>query len=331
MSTEDPTALTDVIVPEVFNPYYQEQSTLLNAFFASGVVAMVPDLSLSGKGGAIVQMPFWQSLGDRAQLLDDTVDLDIGNVETEQDNAVLHARALVYGGSDLAAALAGDDPMDAIAAGIAENWSGEFNYQLIATLKGAMGSLAAEDTAVNTLDISALSEDAAVIDGSSFIDAAQTMGDAKTKIVACAMHSATNACLAKAGLIATERDVDGNVMYETFMDKRVVTDDALSPMDGVYDTYLFGAGAFGWGEGSPKVPTETGRDPLKGGGREYLVTRRHYVLHPRGIKWDPGIGVPAKPTPSDAELAAAANWTRVWQPKNIRIVRLRHRIEAASS
>lgn len=323
---DTPTALADVIVPEIFNPYFREAATRANAFFASGVVAPVPDLNLAGRGGSHVQMPFWQALGERAQLLDDEDDLEIRKVNAAQDNAVLHARALVYGGTDLAAALAGDDPMEAVAAGVAENWSFELNMQLIATLKGAMGALAAESPGKNTLDISGLSGGAAVIDGHSFIDAAQTMGDAKSRVVAVGMHSAVNATLAKAGLIETIRDVDGQVMYETFMGKRVIQDDAFEPNTGVYDTYLFGPGAVGFGEGAPKTPTETGREALKGGGQEYLVTRRHYVLHPRGIAWAPGNGVPAKPTPSDAELANPANWSRKYQPKNIRIVRLRHRI-----
>lgn len=327
---DTPTALADVIVPEVFNPYFREASTRVNAFFQSGVVAAVPDLSLSGKGGAEVQMPFWQALGERAQLLDDTDDLEIRKVNSAQDTAVLHARALVYGGTDLAAALAGDDPMDAVSAGVGENWSFEFNMQLIATLKGAMGALAAEVSGgpKNSLDISGLAGAASVIDGEAFIDAAQTMGDAKGRVVAVGMHSAVNAALAKQGLIETIRDVDGEIMYETFMGKRVIQDDAFAPNAGVYDTYLFGPGAVGWGEGTPKVPTETGRDALKGGGQEYLVTRRHYVLHPRGIKWK---GTPAKPTPSDAELATAGNWERVYEPKNIRIVRLRHRIVPAGT
>lgn len=323
---DTPTALADVIVPEVFNPYFREASTRVNAFFQSGVVATVPELNLSGKGGAQIQMPFWQALGERAQLLDDTENLSIKRVNTAQDVAVLHARALPYGGTDLAAALAGDDPMDAISAGIGENWSYEFNMQLIATLKGAMGALAAEGPAKNSLDISSLSGAASVIDGESFIDAAQTMGDAKTSIVAVAMHSATNASLAKQGLIETERDANGVILYETFMGRRVIVDDALAPNASVYDTYLFGAGAIGWGEGSPKVPSETGREPLLGGGQDYLVTRRHYVLHPRGIKWNPTSGVPAKVTPSDTELANSANWSRVYDPKNIRIVRFRHKV-----
>jgi hypothetical protein len=107
----------------------------------------------------------------------------------------------------------------------------------------------------------------------------------------------------------------------------VPIDDILGPdSGGVYDTFLFGPGAVGYGEGSPKVPSETGRAPLTNGGQEYLVSRRHFVLHPRGIRWTPVSGVPAKKTPSDVELANEANWTRVYQPQNIRIVRFRHHI-----
>lgn len=320
---DTPTKVEDVIVPEVFNPYFRARSTAVNAFFASGVVQTVPELDLSGKGGAKVQMPFWNALTERAQLLDDDDDLQIKKVGTNKDQAVLHGRALVYGGTDLAAALAGDDPMDAIAAGVGDNWSQEFNLQLIATVKGAMGHLAGESPPKNTFDISGLSGGAAVIDGESFIDAAQTLGDAKNGVSAVAMHSATNAILAKQGLIETIRDVDNDIEYEVFMGKRVVTDDALTPNAGVYDTYLFGAGAIGWAETDPKVPTETGRLPLAGGGQDFLATRRHYVLHPRGIAWT---GATAKLTPSDAELATANKWTRVYDPKLIRIVRLRHRI-----
>lgn len=320
---DTPTLLADVIVPDVFNPYFREASTRLNAFFASGVVQTVPDLTL-GEGGSQVQMPFWKALGERAQLLDDNDDLEIRKVQTGKDVAVLNARGLVYGGSDLAAALAGDDPMAAIAAGVAENWAAELNFQLIATLKGAFASLAAESPSGNNVhDISLLSGAAAYIDGESFIDATQTLGDMKSRLVAVAMHSAVNAWLAKQGLIETFRDADGVVQYETFMGKRVIVDDAIEPTAGVYDTYLFGPGAIGFAEGEPKVPTETGREPLKGGGQDFLVTRRHYVLHPRGIKW---VGTPTKLTPSDQELATYSNWTRVYEPKNIRMALLRHKI-----
>jgi hypothetical protein len=324
---DTPTAIADVIVPEVFNPYFRELSTELNAFWASGIVRSVPDLAFGPRGGQRIQMPYFKALNGDAQLLDDTQDLNISKIQTGHDEAVQHARALVYGATDLSAAFAGDDPMSAIAAYLAGNWSSEFTTILLKTLAGALGSLGAEATPVNTLDISALSGAAGIIDGSSFIDATQTLGDAKVNIVAVGMHSATEAKLAKADLIDTIRDSEGKVVMQTFMGKRVIVDDAMTTESGgVYATILFGDGAVGFGEGSPKVPTETDRYALKNSGEEFLVSRRHFVLHPRGIAWDPQAGIPAAATPSNAELADMNNWTRCYETKNIRLVRFLHRV-----
>jgi len=323
---DTPTTVADIIVPEVFNPYFVEETTRVNAFFQAGIVSPVPNLTFGENGGTHIQFPFWHALGERAQLLDDATNLDIKKITAGQDTAVQHARALVYGATDLSAALAGSDPMDAIGAGVAENWSYEFNMVLIATLKGAMGALGAESPDVNFLDISGLSGTAAYMDGLSFIDATQLLGDMKDRISGLLMHSAVESWLLKNDLIDTIPDSEGKSSINTFQGKRIIVDDANLPVNGVYTTYLCCPGAIGYGEGSPKVPSETGRLPLTGGGQEYLVTRRHFVLHPRGIKWAPQSGVPVKQTPSDAELAAAANWSRVYDPKNIRIVAFKHKI-----
>ena len=320
------TKLVDVVVPEIFTPYVQEQTTFVNAFFQSGIIASPGDLTFGSSGGAHVVMPFWQALNERAQLLDDNTDLSVRQVRAGKDEAVLHARALVYGASDLSAALAGSDPMQAVGNGVATNWSFEFNHVLLASLVGAMGSLAAESPDINSLDISGLSGKAGELDGHTFIDGLQTLGDAKEKIVGIAMHSATDAALAKNNLIVTVVDSQGQPVLRTFMGKAVIIDDVLAPASGgLFTSYLFGPGAIGWGEGNPKVPTETRRDPLIGGGQEYLVSRRHFVLHPRGIAWTPQSGVPALTTPSDEELMDPGNWTRKYQPKNIRIIAMTHR------
>jgi hypothetical protein len=326
-SEGDFTHLSDVIVPEVFNPYVREQTTFVNAFFRSGIIASPGDLTFGDRGGVRINMPFWKALHERAQLLDDHTDLDVKKIEAGDDIAVQHARALVYGSTDLAAALAGSDPMLAIGDGVAENWSYELNHVLLASLVGAMGSVESESPPINSLDISSLSGTAGTIDGHTFIDALQTLGDAKGKIVGMAVHSAVDAHLAKNDLITFTFDSQGQPVLRMFMGKVLIVDDILAPdSGGVYTSYLFGPGAIGWGEGRPKVATESRRDPLIGGGQEYLVSRRHFVMHPRGIAWTPTSGVPAKTTPSDAELTNTANWTRVYQPKNIRIVSFRHQI-----
>jgi len=320
------TVLGDVIVPEIFNPYMIERTAELSDFFQSGIVVPVADLNLGGGGGSEVQMPFWQDLAGDDQILTTGADLTVANIGTAQDVAVLNGRALVYGAKDLAGALAGDDPMDAIATLVADKWNRRWQACMISTLNGAMGALAAESPAQNTLDISGLSGASAVLDGEAFIDAGGTLGDSETKLSAIAVHSATERLMRKQGLIDYLADDEGKPTIATYQGKRVIVDDSMPVSNGVYTSYLFGQGAIGYGEGTPKVPTEIERNALVGGGEEYLVSRRHFVLHPRGIKWT---GTASADTPTNAELATAGNWSRVYEQKNVRIVRFVHRIAAA--
>lgn len=321
------TVLGDVVVPEIFNPYVIERTAELSAFWQSGMVARVSDISL-GNGGSQVQMPFWQDLAGDDQLLSTDTDLEVSPIEAEKDVAVVNARALVYGSKDLAGALSGDDPMEAIGDLVAAKWSRRMQAALINIFNGAMGALAAESTPVNTLDISGLAGAAAVFDGEAFIDALGQLGDAETRLSAVAVHSATYRLMKKQGLIEFIREFEGAEAIPFYMGKRVIVDDGMPVSNGVYTTALFGEGAIGWAEGTPPVPSEVERNALVGGGEEYLVSRRHFILHPRGIKWK---GTASKDTPSNTELATVGNWERVYEAKNVRIVRFVHRVAASGS
>lgn len=313
------TVLGDVIVPEIFNPYVIERTAELSAFWQSGLVAPVAEISL-GQGGSTVNMPFWQDLAGDDQVLSTATNLTVSNIEAEKDVAVVNARALVYGARDLAGALAGDDPMTAIGDLVAAKWARRMQTALISTFNGAMGALATEP--VNTLDISGIVGDAAVFSAEAFIDALGQLGDAETRLTAVAVHSATYRVMKKQDLIEFIPDSEGKETIPTYQGKRIIVDDGMPVSNGVYTTALFGEGAIGYAEGTPKVPSEVERNALVGGGEEYLVSRRHFVLHPRGIRWD---GSSALDTPSNVELSTVGNWERVYEPKNIRIVRFVHR------
>jgi hypothetical protein len=310
------------VIPEIFEPYVIERTSELSEFYSSGVIRPMPELNLSGnKGGDTITMPFWQDLAGDDQVLDSSTDISVAAFTSSVDKAVLHARTLAYGATDLAAALAGSDPIKALADLYAAKWARQWQKLLIQTLSGAMAVVTD-----NILDISGLSGTARVFDASAFVDANQKMGDNKDKLVAVAVHSAVEALMAKADLIDYVKDSEGKLLYREYMGKRVIVDDGMPVSSGTYTTYLFGMGAVGYGEGTPKVASEVSRESLKNGGEEYLISRRHFVLHPRGIKWDPASGVPAKDAPSNAEVASSGNWTKAWESQNIRIVQFKHKI-----
>jgi hypothetical protein len=174
----------------------------------------------------------------------------------------------------------------------------------------------------NVLDISALTGGAELISASTFIDAQSKLGDAADMLTAVAMHSAVYAKLQKDQLITYDKDPVTGADVPNYLGKRVVVDDGCPVSTGVYTTYLFGRGAIGEGNGAAKVPTETDRDSLAGD--DILINRQHFILHPRGVAWQNASVAGSSPT--NAELETSTNWSRVYENKNIRVVKFVHKI-----
>src|SRR5262245_25800844 len=313
------TKIADVIVPSVFNPYVTERSTQLSALWESGIVQTVAELNVFGmKGGTTLAMPYWKDLTGSEEILSDVVPLGVDKITAAQDIAVLHARGKAWGVNDLAEALSGDDPMAEIATLVGGFWARRMQAQLLAILDGVFK---AASMSGNISDISALAGAAAVISGDTVVDAIYKLGDAADQLTAFAMHSAVTAVLVKQGLIDFKEDRDGNPTLPFYMGKRVIVDDTMPVTTGVYTSYLFGTGAFGYADGGAPTPTETDRDSLAG--EDILINRRHYVLHPRGVAW---VGTATGVAPTNTELGVGTNWNRRYDNKNIRIVQFKHKI-----
>lgn len=316
-----PTRIADIIVPEVFNPYVIQRTAELSALVQSGIVVPNAELDrLASSGGKLINMPYWDDLTGDDEVLSDSSALTPGKITAGQDVAVLLMRGKAWAANDLAKALSGDDPMRAIGDLVAAYWARMEQKTLINTLTGAMG---AANMTGNVLDISAEAIAAdQLISGETFIEAKNKLGDNSDKLTAVVMHSAVFTYLEKLNLISYIPNSQGVVEFPTYMNKKVIVDDGCPVAAGVYTTYLFGQGAVGRGEGSAPVPTETDRDSLAGD--DILINRRHFILHPRGIAFTSTSVAGASPT--NAELAAIANWTRKYENKNIRIVQFKHKI-----
>lgn len=311
------TKISDVIVPEVFNPYVVQKTMELSALLNSGIIANNPELDrLASSGGTIINMPYWEDLNGEDEVLSDDGALTPGKIVAGQDAAVLLMRGRAWSANDLAKALSGDDPMAAIGDLVAAYWARRMQATTIHLLKGAFSSTS---MANKRLDISG-KDTGNAISGETFLDALQLMGDAKDKLTGVIMHSATETQLRKNNLIKTEMD-SNNKPIAYFMEKRVIVDDGCPYENGVYTTYLFGQGALGLGNGAAPVPTETDRDSLAGD--DILINRRHFVLHPRGVRW---VGTSVGSSPTNEELATGTNWNRVYEDKAIRMVEFKHKL-----
>ena len=257
-------------------------------------------------------------------------------IGSNKDVSTTILRQKMWAATNLSAALAGADPMKAIGDLVAQYWARDMQKELIAILAGVFGTTTADPSgtpkaetrmADHILDLTTGKAEAAKqISASAFIDACQMLGDAQSQLTGVAMHSATKSYLKKLNLIETERD-STDVEFDTYQGRRVTVDDGCPVADNVYTTYLFGNGAVAYGNGSPvgHVATEVDRDKQTGGGVDYLINRKAFILHPRGIAYT-GAKREHVETPTRAELAMAENWNPVYEPKQLRIVAIKHKI-----
>jgi hypothetical protein len=331
------TAVADIIIPTEFEKYAIERTAELSVFGQCGIVEHAPEFDeLANMGGRTVEMPFWKDLTATRQLLSDSAPLTVNKITSDKDIARIHNDAQTWGVNHLAKVISGDDPMQAIVDLVGDYWARTDEALIVSCLKGifAAASMSGNLLGIHSESVAGQSS-ATRLNGSTFVDACAKLGDRADRLTAVAMHSATEAALRKLDLIDFIPDSEGKAMLRTFQGRRVVVDDNLPTRAGstdgtVYTTYLFGQGAFARGA----APLDSA--PLQGGfGTEgvelarlplesdtQLINRRRYILHPRGVKFTSASV--AGDSPTNAELETAANWTRVWENKNVRIVAVTH-------
>src|SRR6516225_5073983 len=331
------TAVADIIIPTEFEKYAIERTAELSNFGQSGIIEMAQEFdALASGGGRETKMPFWKDLTATRQLLSDSAPLTVNKITSDQDIARLHNDAQVWSVNHLAKVVSGDDPLQAIVDLVAGYWARTDEGLVISCLKGMFGaaSMVGNLLAIHSESVAATTA-ATKLNGATFVDACAKLGDSADRLTAVAMHSATEAALKKLDVIDFLPDSEGKPSLATFQGRRVVVDDTLPTRAGttdgtVYTTYLFGQGAFAKGA-APLDGT-----PLQGGfGTEgvelarsaldsdsLLINRRRYILHPRGVKFTSASV--AGDSPTDTELQNQANWVRVWENKNVRLVAITH-------
>lgn len=190
--------LTDVIVPEVYNPYVLGKTVELNKFIASGIATKDPDLRFPDmnrqvKGGKTIHIPFWKSLVDAAdnddEIYTDSDDYEINNIEAGESIAAVLTRTKIWGAHDLAGYFSGSDPMLAIGDMDGAYWANREQHVLLSVLKGITDKTAGA-IKDHVLDISGETGTAAVLTNEAMIDAMYLMGDHVSQLGGIACNSA---------------------------------------------------------------------------------------------------------------------------------------------
>ena len=329
------TLRSDLIIPEIFTPYVIEQTTQRDAFLSSGVVQPMAELNAT-EGGDYINVPFFKAnLTGDFEVLTDSSSLTPGKITADKQVGVVLHRGRAFESRDLAALAAGADPMAAIGAKVAEYIANQRQKDLIKCLEGVFGGLTS-NTGAAFIDLSFDKTGMTALGPRQCAKARALLGDQGDKLTAVAMHSAiyydllerkaidyvTNAEARGGGTVTATPDpvfagsIGGayeNPTVPTYMGLRVIVSDDLAPTSTNYPVYFFTQGAIGSGE-QMGLRTEVDRDILAKS--DAMSIDLHYCFHPIGAKYTTGTV-----NPTQAQLATITNWSKVYELKNIGIVR----------
>ena len=303
--------------PEAFGAYVKNVPNLKrNELIKSRALAGNPEIRSvfnSQTGTYYARIPMLGNLDGDPQNYDGGTDIVPTSTTTFEQGVVVFGRAKAWKEKDFATDITGGvDFMSNVAKQVSAYWEDIDQGVLLAILKGIFdmtGTANEAFIAAHTLDISGESESKV---GAASLNtvAQQACGDNKAAFSLVIMHSAVATNLENLKLLKymTYTDADGitrDLAMGTWNGRTVLVDDGMPVDGGKYTTYVLGDGAFSYEDIGAKVPYEMGRDMLKNGGEDILVSRQRKCLAPKGISFKSVAGITS---PTNAHFEDGANW-----------------------
>lgn len=323
--------------PDVFTDYIQEADPVHTSIINSGVLRVAPEISavLTDKNN-VFTVPNYTPLTGDAKNYDGETDNTPVEVAAAKQTGMAFRRMAAWKDQDFTRELTGADPLGDVARKVAYYQQKNNQKDLLSVIDGV---LTVDDMSSHVKDITADKGAGTTatptaenrLSADTFLDAAQeALGDNFDDLTMVAMHSRVYTNLLKLQLvnnIATTPDAySRGVQFGLLLNKYLVmVDDSLTSgtKDGVttYTTYLLGEGAIATAR-NVRIdrPNYVDYDPESKGGVNKLYTKWGMAMHPLGMSLD--VSKIAKNSPTRVELGTKANWTKVWDAKNIKLAKI---------
>ena len=318
--------------PDVYASYVQEDHPDMNAYVASGVAVTNALLTARAAGeGDITSIPYWKDLayasenisGDDPSVFATPQKIGTGKMVARN----VHINNAWQTANLVGEVLGSEDPMAQIQSRTSKYWENRFE----ARIQGITTGVFLENEAGNgdmIFDASTQDGDNAVAANkftfSGFVRARATMGESSSMLALIAVHPDVMVDMILGEQIEFIQDSVTGVRIPTYNGLRVVEDKKLPVIAGTtsgsrYVSVLYKTGAFGYGDSAAKRPVAVEFDELaaNGAGIETLIERKQWLIHPEGYKWNEATVTGDSPTV--AECALPANWTRVFERENVSI------------
>lgn len=325
---------------EIFNrAYTSEKDPTSTVLIESG--AMVEDDLIADMiegGGNFYTLPFYTDIDGNYVNYDGNTDITLDEVDAAgQMHGVVWGRAKGWTDRDFVRDFSSADPMRNILNRI-QKWEAKKRQTLLIGILeavfGITGTGAFADWEKHKMSLASATStvtDANKIGLTTLRDlAVQANGDAADDFALAIMHSQVANRLSQFNVLeyfkyndanGQEKDVkvgrSGNMLVLICDEVPHSTNSTTNLPE--YVTYCFGRGALGYAKAPVDHPSEQFRNQTKKGGMECLVTRHRETVLPYGFSFEMA-NLPVSPT--DAQLTTVANWSIVYNPKNIYMARL---------
>lgn len=321
---------------EVFAGMMTEADYWATPIIVSGIIQEDSSImDLIGEKGNVATIPIYKPLdayADGMGALNNDGETNNTPVEISGDKqtCMLIQRMKAFKAKDFTKELTGADPLTHIRNKIAGYYQQVWEKELMNISNAIMGVAALSD---HVLDLAA---EGKAIDAGTVYDAEQAaLGDMAEGLGLLVMHSMIYKEYKKMGMIDFDKYVVNGVIQKeitlpTIAGKHVLVTDnhtvrkvttgegSSAVTKNVYDTYLFGEGAFlSCDKKNYENQYTTNYDPETSAGIEKFYTKQGKVLHPNGLSL--AVDNIAKESPTFAELGTTANYALKFNPKNVRV------------
>jgi hypothetical protein len=308
--------LASIIKQDVFTEEAMKLSPELLNFLNSQVITTDPRISAkaaSAEKGDTIKVPFIQEdLYSESSVIDDTTnEITADSITKNTADMFIGYYAKAWGQFDIVREIGtGKDPVEAAVELYGRYWQKDIQDKMVAILNGAIASNKANESGDNVLtdDVNKFSFDLAV-------DTLALAGDHMTDFAAIVVHSTTYREILKndKASLSTVLDSDLGIEREMYNGLELIVTDVMPVITGTPDlvtTVFLRKGAFIYADGQYSKPFATQTNELSGngGGDTKVVTRKAYGLTLNGYTFTAASVAGVSPTA--AELANAANWTR---------------------
>lgn len=315
---------------DVYASYVQEDHPDMNAYVASGVAVTNALLAARAAGeGDITSIPYWKDLAyDSENISSDNPGSSatpdkIGTGKMVARN--VHINNAWQTANLVSEVMGSEDPMMQIQSRTGKYWENRFEARIQGITTGVFleneagtGDMIHDVSLETTVGVTAANK----FSFEAFVRARATMGESASALALLSVHPDVMVDLVVNQQIEYIQDSATGLMIPTYNGLRVIEDKKLPVIAGTtsgfrYVSVLYKAGAFGYGDAPSKRPVAVEFDELAadGAGIETLVERKQWLIHPEGYKWNETTVAGLSPTV--AECALPANWTRVFERENV--------------